>query len=61
MGQAVIVLIFSTLWIVSGTLTAIITGLIWGELIFLTSQSAVIIGWWKSVRKIMKEYRALTL
>lgn len=61
MGQIVIVTVFSVIWIMSGTLTAIFTGFIWGEFVFITSLGTVLLGWWKSVKKITKEYQALAL
>ncbi|AQS39166.1 hypothetical protein Sps_04051 [Shewanella psychrophila] len=59
MGLAIIIIIFSILWVLSGTLTALFAGVMWGELVFFSFFGAVMFGWWKSVRKVIREYRAL--
>lgn len=61
MGLAIIICIFSSLWIIAGTLSALIAGVIWGELVFLTSLGAVFFGGWKSVKSIIRRYQDLTL
>lgn len=50
MGLGIIIFIFSSLWIIAGTLTALITGVIAGEVVLITSLIVVFFGWWKSVK-----------
>lgn len=61
MGLAIIIFIFSCLWIIAGTLTALITGVIAGEVAFITSVTVVFFAWWKSVKSIVRRYQDLAL
>ena len=61
MGLAIIIFIFSSLWIIAGTLTAFITGVIAGEVVLITSLIVVFFGWWKSVKSIIRRYQDLVL